>query len=95
MVRQSSPSVLMYIEGQNAVTQQLTDGIRMLQMQAHNDSGVIQLCHTSCVSSSTFRCWPSRNISAQVLYNGGTLAAYLTKGNVCQVCLFFPCSTAT
>ncbi|KAI0937269.1 hypothetical protein AcW1_001291 [Taiwanofungus camphoratus] len=30
------------------VTQQLTDGIRMLQLQAHNQSGVIQLCHTSC-----------------------------------------------
>ncbi|THH19031.1 hypothetical protein EW146_g2060 [Bondarzewia mesenterica] len=30
------------------VTQQLNDGIRMLQMQAHNQSGVIQLCHTSC-----------------------------------------------
>ncbi|KAJ7446426.1 PLC-like phosphodiesterase [Mycena galericulata] len=43
------------------ITQQLTDGVRLLQMQAHNDSGVIQLCHTSCV-----------------LYNGGTLEAYLT-----------------
>lgn len=31
------------------VTQQLNDGIRMLQMQAHNQSGTIQLCHTSCV----------------------------------------------
>ncbi|KAF7347641.1 PLC-like phosphodiesterase [Mycena venus] len=30
------------------VTQQLNDGIRMLQMQAHNQTGVIQLCHTSC-----------------------------------------------
>ncbi|KAK7463885.1 hypothetical protein VKT23_005820 [Stygiomarasmius scandens] len=30
------------------VTQQLNDGIRMLQMQAHNNSGTIQLCHTSC-----------------------------------------------
>ncbi|OCH96420.1 PLC-like phosphodiesterase [Obba rivulosa] len=30
------------------VTQQLKDGVRMLQMQAHNQSGVIQLCHTSC-----------------------------------------------
>ncbi|KAJ6621097.1 PLC-like phosphodiesterase [Mycena sp. CBHHK59/15] len=44
------------------VTQQLTDGIRMLQMQAHNSSGTIQLCHSSCL-----------------LYNGGTLEAYLTK----------------
>jgi len=30
------------------VTQQLNDGIRMLQMQALNQSGTIQLCHTSC-----------------------------------------------
>lgn len=30
------------------VTQQLNDGIRMLQMQTHNQNGVIQLCHTSC-----------------------------------------------
>ncbi|PCH34019.1 PLC-like phosphodiesterase [Wolfiporia cocos MD-104 SS10] len=30
------------------VTQQLKDGIRMLQMQTHNQSGTIQLCHTSC-----------------------------------------------
>lgn len=44
------------------VTQQLTDGVRMLQMQAHNSSGVIHLCHTSCF-----------------LYDGGTLADYLTK----------------
>jgi len=44
------------------VTQQLTDGVRMLQMQAHNSSGVIHLCHTSCL-----------------LYDGGTLEAYLTN----------------
>ncbi|KAH7930497.1 PLC-like phosphodiesterase [Leucogyrophana mollusca] len=30
------------------ITQQMNDGIRMLQMQTHNQSGVIQLCHTSC-----------------------------------------------
>ncbi|TFK56708.1 PLC-like phosphodiesterase [Heliocybe sulcata] len=30
------------------ITQQLNDGVRMLQMQAHNQNGVIQLCHTSC-----------------------------------------------
>ncbi|KAI9460570.1 PLC-like phosphodiesterase [Lactarius psammicola] len=30
------------------VTQQLNDGIRMLQMQAHNQGGTIQLCHTNC-----------------------------------------------
>jgi hypothetical protein len=32
------------------VTQQLNDGIRMLQVQTHNKSGAIQLCHTNCVS---------------------------------------------
>ncbi|PPQ67148.1 hypothetical protein CVT25_005749 [Psilocybe cyanescens] len=31
-----------------SITQQLNDGIRMLQMQAHNQAGVIRLCHTSC-----------------------------------------------
>jgi hypothetical protein len=30
------------------LTQQLNDGVRMLQMQAHNQTGTIQLCHTSC-----------------------------------------------
>jgi len=30
------------------VTQQLTDGIRLLQVQAHNSSGQIELCHTDC-----------------------------------------------
>ncbi|KIM47796.1 hypothetical protein M413DRAFT_439473, partial [Hebeloma cylindrosporum] len=30
------------------ITQQLNDGIRMLQMQAHNASGTIKLCHSSC-----------------------------------------------
>jgi hypothetical protein len=30
------------------ITQQLNDGVRMLQMQAHNKSGNIQLCHSSC-----------------------------------------------
>ncbi|KAJ7293107.1 PLC-like phosphodiesterase [Mycena rebaudengoi] len=30
------------------VTQQLNDGVRLLQMQAHNESGTIQLCHSSC-----------------------------------------------
>ena len=32
------------------VLQQLNDGIRMLQMQAHNAGGVIKLCHSDCVS---------------------------------------------
>ena len=35
------------------VTQQLNDGVRLLQMQAHNDSGTINLCHTLCVSTRT------------------------------------------
>jgi len=30
------------------VTQQLTDGVRLLQMQAHQSSDAIHLCHTSC-----------------------------------------------
>uniref|UniRef100_A0A0W0FG92 PLC-like phosphodiesterase n=1 Tax=Moniliophthora roreri TaxID=221103 RepID=A0A0W0FG92_MONRR len=30
------------------VTTQLNDGIRLLQMQAHNKTGVINLCHSSC-----------------------------------------------
>jgi hypothetical protein len=34
------------------VTQQLDDGIRMLQVQVHNQTGVLQLCHTSCVSQA-------------------------------------------
>jgi len=31
-----------------SVTQQLNDGIRMLQLQALNQNGTIRLCHTSC-----------------------------------------------
>ncbi|KAH8119888.1 PLC-like phosphodiesterase [Phellopilus nigrolimitatus] len=31
------------------VTQQLKDGIRLLQMQAHLSNNVIHLCHTSCL----------------------------------------------
>ncbi|KAJ7596669.1 PLC-like phosphodiesterase [Mycena floridula] len=30
------------------VTQQLTDGIRLLQLQVHNQAGVLQLCHSDC-----------------------------------------------
>jgi len=30
------------------VTQQLNDGIRLLQMQALNQNGIIELCHTTC-----------------------------------------------
>jgi hypothetical protein len=45
------------------VTQQLTDGIRLLQNQAHNtDSDGIHLCHTDCL-----------------LFDGGKLSAYLQK----------------
>jgi len=45
------------------VTQQLTDGIRMLQNQAHNTSNDgIHLCHTDCL-----------------LFDGGTLLSYLGK----------------
>jgi len=35
----------------SVVTQQLTDGIRLLQLQAHKESAGIKLCHTSCVST--------------------------------------------
>lgn len=31
-----------------SITRQLDDGIRMLQVQAHLQNGVIRLCHTSC-----------------------------------------------
>jgi hypothetical protein len=31
-----------------SVTQQLNDGIRMLQVQAHDENGTIRLCHTNC-----------------------------------------------
>jgi hypothetical protein len=30
------------------IDQQLTDGIRMLQVQAHSESGTLTLCHTTC-----------------------------------------------
>lgn len=32
-----------------SVTDQLDSGIRFLQAQTHNDDGVIELCHTSCL----------------------------------------------
>lgn len=38
------------------VTQQLNDGVRMLQSQAHNKDGMIQLCHTSCVRDARVGC---------------------------------------
>ncbi|KAF5352466.1 hypothetical protein D9756_006018 [Leucocoprinus leucothites] len=31
-----------------SITTQLNDGVRMLQMQAHNQNGEIKLCHTDC-----------------------------------------------
>lgn len=31
------------------ITQQLNDGVRLLQSQVHNSSGTIELCHTSCI----------------------------------------------
>ncbi|KAL0951484.1 hypothetical protein HGRIS_008171 [Hohenbuehelia grisea] len=31
------------------ITTQLNDGIRMLQMQVHDNNGALQLCHTSCL----------------------------------------------
>lgn len=38
--------------------QQLTDGIRMLQVQAHKTSnGTVHLCHTSCVSCILYTFW--------------------------------------
>jgi hypothetical protein len=54
----------------------------MLQMQAHNNSGTIQLCHTSCVSPIRYR---SRSPgfhrqTNQSLFNGGTLQTYLQSG---------------
>lgn len=30
------------------ITQQLNDGVRMLQVQAHDEDGVVKLCHTDC-----------------------------------------------
>jgi len=31
------------------VVQQLTDGVRLLQNQVHNQNGTLELCHTSCL----------------------------------------------
>jgi len=39
------------------VMTQLNDGIRMLQMQAHNNTGTIELCHTDCVSTIAIFKW--------------------------------------
>ncbi|KAJ8521958.1 hypothetical protein ONZ45_g1379 [Pleurotus djamor] len=32
------------------VTQQLNDGVRMLQLQVHNSNGALQLCHSTCIA---------------------------------------------
>jgi hypothetical protein len=64
------------------VTQQLNDGIRMLQVQTHNKSGTIQLCHTNCVSPITC-CAPtlrSHGTLGQFLLDGGKLENYLKSG---------------
>ena|SRR6266545_2979358 len=62
--------------------QQLNDGIRMLQMQAHNSSGVIRLCHSSCVCTGNGPV-PDRILylkKIQAIYDGGTLEDYLKIG---------------
>lgn len=40
---------LVYLTKQ-LVTQQLNDGVRMLQLQVHNQGGALRLCHSICVS---------------------------------------------
>ncbi|KAL1748991.1 PLC-like phosphodiesterase [Schizophyllum fasciatum] len=37
-----------YAVGTDNLTQQLKDGIRMLQLQVHNQDSTLQLCHSSC-----------------------------------------------
>ncbi|KAJ8083743.1 hypothetical protein AAF712_000676 [Marasmius tenuissimus] len=41
-----------FVNQDQDVTTQLNDGIRMLQMQAHENNGVITLCHSSCSLSN-------------------------------------------
>lgn len=53
MVNASGLSFLAPCLNENIVTQQLNDGIRMLQLQVHNSSGTLQLCHSSCVSDAS------------------------------------------
>lgn len=64
-----------------SVTRQLNDGIRMLQMQAHLQNNVINLCHTTCVRDSAhqFTAYLT-HILKQSILNGGTLQSYLTTG---------------
>jgi hypothetical protein len=47
---QNKIKIIAHILTSHLVEQQLNDGIRLLQMQAHLENGVIRLCHTSCVS---------------------------------------------
>lgn len=47
-VSTATPNQIVTTNQDQSVTQQLNDGIRMLQMQAHNKNGTIELCHTSC-----------------------------------------------
>ncbi|KIK48394.1 hypothetical protein CY34DRAFT_798209 [Suillus luteus UH-Slu-Lm8-n1] len=68
------------------ITQQLNDGIRMLQMQAHNSNGVIHLCHTSCslfdggtlqAYLTTVKAWLDANpneVLSLLIVNSDTLA---------------------
>lgn len=71
------------------ITQQLTDGVRLLQMQAHNNSGEIYLCHTSCGLYNggplldylkTVRTWMDANpneVVTQLIVNSDDLAPTL------------------
>ena len=62
------------------VTQQLNDGIRMLQSQGHHPvngttvQGNIELCHTNCDMYESYR--SSSLINS---FDGGTLLSYLQK----------------
>ncbi|KAF4573138.1 Phosphoinositide phospholipase C domain-containing protein [Pleurotus pulmonarius] len=38
----------LFVNQDHDVTQQLNDGIRMLQLQVHNEGGVLRLCHSTC-----------------------------------------------
>ena len=62
------------------VTQQLNDGIRLLQMQALNQSGTIELCHTSCVCPLSLYFLHKPNNHYKSLFDGGSLQDYLSTG---------------
>lgn len=42
------PSTNIAMNQDQDITRQLDDGVRMLQVQAHNENGVITLCHGAC-----------------------------------------------